>query len=245
MINTRFMKKYLLLFAIFLLTNMLNAQVGINTSDPKSTLDINGNLKIRTVTNLPSLNSNHTVLVRDKSATTGDFEIKEVNSDFLLVTNGNANAYYGSKTGSNSLITLGLGGGWAKVNLTGATDTKLGSPALFTEGVYTASQAGIYAVNYEYQFSAGVNLEVLGGKRLGIIKNGNTIWEEKPFEGVRVVLAGVINLANIPLTSTKLTSLIQLNTGDTVTFAVNTTGLVDLTLLNNAKLNIYIYKISN
>lgn len=247
MINTRFMKKYLLPFATLILTNILNAQVGINTSDPKSTLDINGNLKIRTVTNLPSINSNHTVLVRDKSATTGDFEIKEVNSDFLLVTNGNANAYYGSKTGSNSLISLGLGGGWAKVNLTGSANTKLGNPALFTDGVYTASQAGIYAVNYEYQFTEGVNIELLGGKRLGLIKNGTTIWEEKPFEGVRVVVSGLINLANVPLTSTKLTSLIQLNTGDTVTFAVNSPGLLpaDLTLLSSAKVNIYIYKISN
>lgn len=245
MINTRFMKKYLLPFAIILLTNILHAQVGINTSDPKATLDINGNLKIRNIPILTSLSSNQTILVRDISPTTGDFEIKEISSDILVVPN--ANAYYGSKTGSNSLISLGLGGGWAKVNLTGSANTKLGNPALFTDGVYTASQAGIYAVNYEYQFTEGVNIELLGGKRLGLIKNGTTIWEEKPFEGVRVVVAGLINLANVPLTSTKLTSLIQLNTGDTVTFAVNSPGLlpVDLTLLSSAKVNIYIYKISN
>lgn len=245
MINTRFMKKYLLLFAILIVTNILNAQVGINTSDPKATLDINGNIKIRNIPQITSLSTNQTILLRDTNSVTGDFEIKEISSDVLVIAN--ANVFYGSKTGSNSLISLSLGGGWAKVNLTGATDTKLGSPALFTEGVYTASQAGIYAVNYEYQFTAGISLELLGGKRLGLIKNATTIWDEKPFEGVRVFLLGVINLANVPLTSTKLTSLVQLNTGDTLTFAVNSPGLlpVDLALLSSAKVNIYIYKVSN
>lgn len=233
------------LFAFSILSAVsVGAQVGINTTDPKATLDINGNVKIRDLPVVTSMNSNHMILLRDISST-GDFEMKEMNSDILV--NANANAYYGSKTGSNSLISLGLGGGWAKVNLTGSANTKLGSPALFTDGVYTATQAGTYVVNYEYQFTEGVNIELLGGKRLGLIKNETTIWEEKPFEGVRVVVIGLINLANVPLTSTKLTSLIQLNIGDTVTFAVNSPGLlpVDLTLLSSAKVNIYIYKISN
>lgn len=238
------MEKNILLFVVFLFTNILNAQVGINTSDPKSTLDVNGNLKIRTVPIVTSLNSNHTILLRDKTATTGDSEVKEINSDILVL--GNANAYYASKTGSWSLVDLGLGTFWSKINLTGTSDTKLGSPALFNAGVYTAPQAGTYAVNYEFQFNAGVNLEALGGKRLGIIKNGNVIWDEKLFDGVRVSLLGV-TLASVPITSTKLTSLIKLNSGDTVTFAVNVSGLlpVDITLLNSAKVNIYIYKISN
>lgn len=237
------MKKYLLLFAIFSLTNILDAQVGINTSDPKATLDINGNLKIRNLPTVTSLSSSQTILLRDIAPTTGDFEIKEISSDILVLAN--ANAYYATKTGSWSLLDLGLGNYWSKVNLTGASDTKLGTPSLFNNGVYTAVQSGTYVVNYEFQFGAGVNLEVLGGKRLGILKN-NVLWDEKLFDGVRVSLLG-ITLASVPLTSTKLTSLIQLNAGQTVTFAVNVEGLlpVDLTLLSNAKVNIYIYKISN
>jgi len=89
-------------------------------------------------------------------------------------------------------------------------------------------------------------LEALGGKRLGIIKNSNIVWDEKLFDGVRVSLLG-ITLASVPITSTKLTSLVQLAAGDTITFAVNVSGLlpVDITLLNSAKVNLYIYKISN
>lgn len=238
------MEKNILLFVVFLFTNILNAQVGINTSDPKSTLDINGNLKIRNVAALTSLSSNQTILLRDKTTTTGDFEIKEISSDILVLAN--ANAYYASKSGSWSLIDLGLGSFWSKINLTGASDTKLGNPSLFNTGVYTALQAGTYAINYEFQFNAGVNLEALGGKRLGIIKNSNIVWDEKLFDGVRVSLLG-ITLASVPITSTKLTSLVQLAAGDTITFAVNVSGLlpVDITLLNSAKVNLYIYKISN
>ena len=86
----------------------------------------------------------------------------------------------------------------------------------------------------------------MGGKRLGLIKNGNNMWEEKLLDGVRVSLSGII-LASVPITSTKLSSLVQLNAGDTLTFAVNVSGLlpVDLGLLNNAKVNINIYKIAN
>ncbi|PZU90498.1 MAG: hypothetical protein DI529_02870 [Chryseobacterium sp.] len=239
--------KNFFLFVSFTLTNVLYAQVGINTTDPKSTLDINGNLKVRNVTTLSSINSNHTVLLRDKTATTGDFEIKEINSDFLVVSNGNANAYYASKTGSWSLINLALGGSWYKINLTGTSDTKLGAQSLFTDGVYTAQQAGIYAINYEFQFTAGIDLDLLGGKRLGIIKNGTTVWDEKIFDGIRLNIIGIITIASVPVTSTNLSSLVQLAAGDTITFAVNTGGLlpINLGVLTNAKVNVYIYKVSN
>lgn len=238
------MEKNFLLFVFFVLTNISQAQVGINTSDPKSTLDINGNLKIRNVTSVTSVNSNQTILLRDKTSTTGDFEIKEISSDLLVVAN--ASAYYASKSGSWSLLDLGLGTFWSKINLTGASDTKVGNPALFNTGVYTAPQAGIYTISYEFQFPAGVNLEALGSKRLGIIKNGSTIWDEKIFDGVRVSILGV-TLASVPVTSTSLTSLVRLAAGDTITFAVNVSGLlpIDITLLNSAKVSLYIYKISN
>jgi len=238
------MKKYfsLFVFVVFVLTNVLYAQVGINTATPKSTLDINGNLKIRTVPVLSSYpTSDQIILLVDKNSTTGDFEVKQVSMDILF----NTNAYYASKSGGWSLLDLGLGNSWAKINLTGSSDTKLGSQSQFTTGVYTAPQSGVYAVNYEFQFAAGVNLEVLGGKKLGLIKNATTVWDEKLFDGVRIAL--VIPIASAPVTSTSLSSMVQLNAGDTLTFAVNTSGLlpIDLSLLSNAKVNISLYRISS
>lgn len=236
------MKKFILIIAVFVLTNILSAQVGIGTADPKSTLDINGNLKVRNMTTVTSLNTNQTLLLRDKTSGSGDFEIKEISSDIL-----NINAYYASKSGSWSLLDLGLGNSWYKINLTGANDTKLGTQALFNTGVYTAPQAGIYTVSYEFQMTSGIDLDVLGGKRLGILKNGSIIWDEKYFDGIRLSVAGIITVASVPVTSTTLSSIVQLNAGDTLTFAVNTSGVlpINLGVLTSAKVNVHIYKISH
>ncbi len=236
-------KEQLVIFITLIATSILYAQVGINTADPKSILDVNGNVKIRTVPALASLTSSQTILVRDNSVA-GDNEIKEINSDFLVT--GNANAYYASKSGAWSLLDLGLGNSWYKVNLTGSANTKLGNAAHFTAGVYTAPQAGVYAVDYEFQLAAGVDLEVLGGKKLGILKNGTTVWDEKLFDAVRVQVL-TVTLAAVPVTSTKMTSLVQLAAGDTLTFAVNTSGIlpINLGVLTNGKVSLYIYKISN
>ena len=217
--------------------------MGINTSTPKSTLDINGNLKIRTIpaiSNYPT--SDQVILLADKSAITGDFEVKQMGADVLF----NRNAYYASKSGGWSLIDLGLGNSWAKINLTGSSDTKIGVQSLFNNGVYTAPESGVYSVYYEFQFGAGINLEVLGGKKLGIIKNVSEVWDEKLFEGVRVSLLGV-TVASVPITATTMSSIVHLNAGETVTLAVKTSGLlpIDLTLLSAAKVNVYVYRISS
>lgn len=227
---------------------IIKAQVGINTSDPKATLDINGNLKIRTLNTVSSLSANQNILITDKTAG-GDFEIKEISANALL-GQYNGNAYYASKSGSWSLVDLGIGSSWYRINLTGSQDTKLGTPSLFNAGVYTAPQSGIYMVDYEFQLASGANLEVLGGKRFGIFKNAS-LWDEKLFDGVRVAINAApiltLTLAAIPITSTNLSTLVYLNSSETLTFAVNTGGLlpIDLAVLTSGKVNIKIYKVGN
>ncbi|WP_295233450.1 hypothetical protein [uncultured Chryseobacterium sp.] len=232
------MKKLLQLFTITLF-NFLYSQVGINTPNPKSTLDINGDLTIREVQMLSSLNSNHSLIIRDKS-TQGDDKIKEISSNYFSYE---STAYYASKKGSWSLLDIGVGSSYSKVNLTGNLDTKFGNPQLFTNGVYTAPQNGLYGISYDIQLESGVNIEVLGGKKLAVLKNNN-IWEEKLFDGVRISLLS-ITLSSVPVTSTTIQSIVPLNAGDTLTFAVDTTGLINLGILTDSKINIYVYKISN
>lgn len=236
------MRTKLLLICKMIIAVFIQAQVGINTSDPKATLDINGNIKIRTLPTVSSIGTNQSILVHDRSAS-GDFEVKEISADNLLGSYA-SNAYYASKTGGWALVDLGLGNSWSKVNLTGTADTKLGNAANFTAGVYTAPQAGVYLVSYEFHFNAGVNLEILGGKRLGILKN-NVVYDDKIFDGVRIAL--VVPVASAPITSTELSSLVQLAANDKLTFAVNVSGLVaaDLALLTNARVNIKIHRLPN
>jgi len=240
------MENRIFILVISLFSNIILAQVGINTTDPKATLDINGDLKIRTLNTVNTiLTTEQVILLRDKS-TAGAFVVKEVRADVLL----DSHAYYASKSGSWSLLALALGSSWYKINITGANDTKVGRQSLFTDGVYTAPQKGVYAINYEFQMASGVNLELLGGKKLGIIKNNTIVWDEKIFDGIRISLdlgLTTLTIAAIPVTSTSLTSMVQLNAGETITFAVNTSGVlpVNLGVLTSGKVNINIYKISS
>ena len=77
---------------------------------------------------------------------------------------------------------------------------------------------------------------------MGILKNGTTIFEQKIFDTVRVSILGV-TLPAVPVTSTTLSTLVQLNVGQTLTFAVQTGG-VNLTLLTDGKVSIAIHKVS-
>lgn len=233
------MKNYLLIILVSGIYTS-NAQVGIGTDNPQATLDLNGNLKVRGITEVPAITSSHSIVLRDTSVS-GDNEFVEISSDNFFASG--SSAYSAQKEGNWSLLDLGISGtNWYKINITG-TDTKIGDPGLFTDGVFTAPQSGIYMVNYEFQMQAGVNIELLGNKKLGLIKNGNTVWDEKLFDAVRVSLLG-ITIAAIPVTSSSMSTLVQLNAGETLTFAVDTGG-VDLGLLTDNKVSLYIYKISN
>ena len=93
--------------------------------------------------------------------------------------------------------------------------------------MYTAPISGIYDVNFEVQLS-GVDLTLLSGKSLVLYKNA-AVWQTKPFNGVRVEV-GPFPVATIPITSTGLHSLVQLDAGDTLTFALNTGGVLPVNL---------------
>ncbi|HLV24600.1 MAG TPA: hypothetical protein VKY36_07475 [Moheibacter sp.] len=215
------------------------SQVGIGTDNPQATLDIHGNLKVRDLSEVTFVSNDYSILMQNNSAE-GDSEIIKISSEnFSNPSSGTA--YSAKKAGGWSLLNLGISGtNWYKINLTGDDDTRVGNPALFTEGVYTAPEDGIYMVSYEFQLEAGVNLDVLGNKRLGLIKNGTEIWEDKFFDAVRVEL--VIPLLAVPVTSSSITSIVELNEGDTLTFGVETGG-VNLNLLTNNSVSVSIFKI--
>lgn len=58
------------------------AQVGIGTDDPQATLDVNGNVKIRTTPEITSLTNDQYILVKDQSAS-GDNEISQISSSYF------------------------------------------------------------------------------------------------------------------------------------------------------------------
>jgi len=231
------MKQLNYLFVIFFISSFAFAQVGINTDDPKAMLDINGNMKVRNVQTVSGLNTDdYSILIREEN-TVGDDEIKGIKINDLFKNNS---VYAVSKDGGWELLSLGISGtNWNRINLTGGT--ALGNSSLFNAGTYRVPEAGIYAISYEFQLEGGIDLGILGGKKLGILKN-NAVIEEKLFDAVRVQVLSV-TLAAVPVTSTAINTLVQLNEGDMITFAVETGG-ANLSLLTNNKVSLYIYKIS-
>ena len=216
------------------------SQVGIGTDDPKATLDIDGNLKVRDVLEVTTVTDDYFILMQNNSSA-GDTEIIRISSD-NFASPAASTAYAAESDGGWSLLDLGISGtNWNRINLSSG-DTTIGDPTHFVNGTYTAPSSGVYVVNYEFQLEAGVDITLLGNKRLGLIKNGVVI-EDKVFDGVRVTL-GPLDIATIPVTSTNINKMVMLEAGDTLTFAVETGG-VDLGLLTDNKVSLYVYKVAN
>ncbi|WEK70155.1 MAG: hypothetical protein P0Y62_01125 [Candidatus Chryseobacterium colombiense] len=272
------MKKnfYTLIFlGLFATGYSQTGNVGINTTTPTATLDVNGSPtdltkvdgfippritgnQLAAKDSMYGTNQNGTIVYVTSAVTTpttktaavtapGHYYYDSTSSTWKSLygstSSGSGTAVYASKDGAWSLLNLGISGtNWSKINLT-STDVKAGNQALFVNGVYTASQAGLYEVNYEFQLEGGVDLSLLGNKVLGVIKNGTTVYDQKIFDAVRVSILG-ITLAAVPVTSTSLNTMIQLNAGDTITFGVETGG-VNLGLLTDGKVKLSVSKISN
>jgi len=247
--------------------------VGINTTTPSATLDVIGSpadatkvdgfippritgTQLAAKDSMYGANQNGTIIYATAAVTVPTAKTTNVTAagyyyydspsstwKSLKGNSGLGTAMYAMKDGAWSLLGLGISGtNWSKIDLT-TTDVKAGNSASFVNGVYTAPEAGIYEVNYEFQLEGGVDLSLLGSKVLGILKNGTTIYETKIFDAVRVSILG-ITLAAVPVTSTSLNTVIQLNQGETITFGVETGG-INLGLLTDGKVKVSVSKISN
>lgn len=208
----------------------LTAPTSITTT-AANTLTLSG-LSATTATQLP----NDKIIVQDA---TGVLKTANV-SDFSRTKN--TTVYRAENDGAWSLLGLTIGGtNWSKINLQ-TSDTKLGDPTLLSNGNYTVPSTGIYAINFEVQLEGGVDLGVLGGRNVAILKN-NTVLEQKIVDAVRVSILG-ITLASVPVTSTSLNTLHSLTAGDIISFGAQG-SVLDLGLLTDGKVSIHIYKISD
>lgn len=209
------MKKIYVLYLIFC-TAPIFSQVGIATDSPSATLDVNGNLRVR------SSNSNG-----NESAA----------KDSILVTNNLGNvmrissqkviqSYFktcikGSFT-SSSDVSLTLSSGAKKIPFD-FIEFDSNNEFNTSNSTFTTTQGGIYSIDIHIKSTSAIGVALDFG--VAIVKNGTVITRDS-FANI-----GIIGInATPPVRSSQ--TLISLAPGDTITFDV-LSSLGSLNILGN------------
>lgn len=204
------MKKVTLIYFMFYLTAFFG-QVGVGTLNPTASLDVNGNLRIRTI----SQNGNSTAA-----------------KDSILVVNNVGNAKrVSSKQVIESHFKTFIKGSFVSssdVSLTLSSNTKK-IPFDYEEfdtnnefdtstATFTATQNGIYEISVHIESSASVGVATDLG--VAILKNGTVICRDS-FANVGVTVLLATTNTTPPVRSIR--TLTNLLVGDTITFNMNST----------------------
>jgi len=97
----------LLIFVLLIATDLAFGQVGINTTQPTETLDVNGTARIRSLSSIP----NGSVLVADSEGVIGvgnSSAAPFVDGGIVFMENGQSHFVFGSGFNHNNSIPLGL-----------------------------------------------------------------------------------------------------------------------------------------
>lgn len=184
------------------------SQVGIQTTSPTATLDINGDLRIRTVNQVQrEAAAKDSILAVDAIGNVQRVTSKNViESHFKSFIKGTL----ASGTGNTSIT---LTSGVATMKFTNI-EFDLNSEYVPATGIFTAKIAGYYHVSIGAKLSPAL-LE-LASPEFGVsIKKGTDIKAKSSFPNL--ALLGI----NVAPPSRFTETLIQLNVGETISFEVN------------------------
>ncbi|QNJ96642.1 BclA C-terminal domain-containing protein [Constantimarinum furrinae] len=190
------------LFLIFSISGF--SQIGIGTTSPSASLDINGNVRIRSVNQDPDTDvARDSVLVISKDGTVNTMEaVKIISAALPTAVKGNFS--------SSGLVNLSL--------LSGSQTITFDSEAFdmndefdLTSHTFTANNDGIYSVYVQIEASSSLGIATNFGVQ--ILKNG-TVENRNSFANVGILGTN----ATPPVRSSQ--TLLQLTAGDTITFRV-------------------------
>lgn len=219
----------------------LFSQVGINTSAPTATLDINGNMRVR---NTPAATTvpGYQLLVQDNSTTS----VFAMDPQLLIgAANVNSGMYAAKKTSGISLLSLSLfPTGFRSVNFLAAERT-IGSGAMFsdTDNTFIIPSDGVYYIGFSFRYGSGVQASVLANSPgIGILRNRSgvgAIIDSRTFSGIDAVLL------KITVSDSSINSIYSLKKDDKISFGLVGSSLLDAGLLDSSVASFTIYKVSN
>lgn len=213
-LKTNKMKKNYTFILLLFVCNILTAQVGIGTTSPTTTLDVNGNLRVRT---LPTYNSEpatrDSIVISD-----GLGNVRRVSSKQIY--NSNIKTLIKGSFTSAATLSLSILSGSVKIPFDYVefdTNTEFDTAT----NSFTPKQDGIYEINI--QIKSGGVLSASTNFGVSVLKNG-VIVNRTNYPNV-----GILGInATPPVRS--LNTLVQLTTTDVITFRANS-DLVSISIL--------------
>lgn len=206
------------------------SQVGINTQDPKATLDVNGDVMIRKVDTLTASESASKILVLNNNNV-----VNQIDASYLL----NSNIIVKGVGGVGfSLLSVSLLNGWLRVSFP-TLEIDDGNNYDLSQQEFTAPTNGVYNVYYFLEMASLLSGSTTG---IGIFKIDNisgitTLLCEESFANVSVLGIGV----SPPTRSTQ--TIVKLNKGDKITFGMRGVALANISLLANSNAHFSILKV--
>ncbi|KFF26354.1 hypothetical protein [Chryseobacterium vrystaatense] len=217
------------------------SQVGINTSAPSATLDVNGTMKVRDIPLSATLPGYEILALNNTTA-----QVSKVDPQLLLNSSVNSSVFAAKKATGISLLSVGIFGNFKPVNFLSAERT-IGNAALFNDATssYTVPSDGVYAISYSFRFGTGIQASLLSsGTGIGITKTTGagagttTLIDTRTFSGINLVVA------SLTIADTNINALYSFQAGDRIAFGFLDPG-INLGLLSTSLTSFYIYKVSN
>ncbi|MCT2560652.1 hypothetical protein [Chryseobacterium herbae] len=231
------------IYSLFLALSVVPvfSQVGINTSTPSATLDVNGTIKVRDIPLTPAL-PGYEILALN----TGSSQIAKVDPQLLYSSTVNTSVYAAKKTTGINLLSLGLfPAGFRAVNFV-ASERSVGSAALFsdTDNTYIIPSDGVYNVAFSFRYGSGLQAAILTNTPgIGIFRNRagvGTLLDSRSFSGLTIPL-----LLSLTISESSINSMYSFEAGDKISFGLTGSSALDIGLLGASVGSFYVYKVSN
>lgn len=206
---------------VLLFSIPLFSQVGIGTTEPTASLDINGNLRIRSIQEETEEKiATDSILVISRDGTVNRISSKKVYESNIKT------AIRGGFSGTGTNINLSIGSNYAIIPFD-AIDFDANNEFDVATHTFTAKQDGIYQVYAQINSSGGI----AASSNYGIqILQGGTVIAQQNFANINLTVL-TLNI-NITPPVRSIQTLVQLSEGEAIQFRVFT-NLLSVNLLRS------------